>query len=81
MKTGKSATSRTTFGYNWEGSRTLEISTQDRAAIALELLSPLGLMREQWKKALNGDSSSLKGTLVFDSFEFSGRSSSLPSGR
>ena len=68
-KSGKSSFERIDLNYDWGEEKLLEIDSQARSVVSMDLLDPYLRAHEYWKTFLDGPS---KGLLVFNSLQFSG---------
>ena len=68
-KSGKSSFERIDLNYDWGEEKLLEINSQARSVVSMDLLDPRLRAHEYWKNFLDGPP---KGLLVVNSFRFSG---------
>ena len=68
-KSGKSSFERIDLNYDWGEEKLLEINSQARAVVSIDLLNPCLRAHEYWKNFLDGPST---GLLVVNSLRFSG---------
>ena len=68
-KSGKSSFERIDLNYDWGEEKLLEINSQARSVVSMDLLNPCLRAHEYWKNFLDGPST---GLLVLNSLRFSG---------
>ena len=68
-KSGKSSFERVDLSYDWGEEKLLEIDSQARSVVSMDLLGPYLRAHEYWKTFLDGPP---KGLLTFNSLRFSG---------
>jgi hypothetical protein len=71
-KSGKSSLDGVDLSYDWGVENLLQIESQERSVVSMDLLGPYMRANEYWKAFLDGPP---KGLLVFNSFQFSGQPS------
>lgn len=71
-KSGKMKLTKVDFIYDWGGEKFMDISSPAPAAVPLPIVEPLFRAREDWKNLLAPGSGPLKGTFMFDTFNFKG---------
>jgi uncharacterized protein involved in outer membrane biogenesis len=71
-KSGKSSLEGVDLNYDWGAEKLLQLESQSRSVVSMDLLGPYMRANEYWKTFLDAPP---KGLLIFNSFRFSGQPS------